>query len=895
MSGRPQVNPHAQAARPGDAVDDDSGEEAAFLLPPAAPTAPPALPRAGAPAPVPGRGQALRGATSLMFAGNVELRAELDRLKNLSDAGAPEDAPERFELRRTASFPDRLRAPMEGIPHAPDLQRARSGGDADPGALRAATSLSINAAGAVAQLMSRLPRVRQSGPVLAAEARAAAAHDFDRTERKIEVRILRREVARLGDEVLAGLAENRENFEEAEAARVARARVAEERAEARSAALIAAFEAAEATAQARERRAEEAAQAAQADRAGHGAAGIAHADAHGAAAGESRAGHAAAGMARFNEAAAERAGYHHEAIDLAHDQHAQTMAAFANLTNRLLGTQQCNWGDWFRAAAARAGDFRGPEVDLLEEPEWMEAARDTYTSRNFSYCLANLLLWSANGLAYIGFWGGSVLVITPGRMVGQLTRPLWGIPFIGTGSYVAFFILGAVVALWVEFVVAAAILAMLGVSVSAGDMGNYIQDAALALWAMLCRGVVYVIDLAKRTPGLWPYLQRWWRIFYKASGFCWLHATATRYGAGWACAANPWKRASCLEAADRELATALVACQTEAARHFGGGRRTRRRRRQQRGGWPGWTLNDIEKKANLFLKNLEKNDPACARFSKEMVSGMKSTMAQAIREKGNTGRVSNMVSTIIGNIFNFAITRPRTAQEPAADLTKTMNTIIKIGGGLVAGYNDMLTPGTGTSFLDANGGGMPKINFDTELQRWSQLPELENKWPEFADLTGMVIHSTRSLDRINVVVATLSRGLRAHALSAGAQKDIQEARAAAQAAKAAAGEDTFHDVPDGTAHVFDGGEPEREPVLPKEAAAKIRRGVRRARQRARRHMMKPSRTKGGGKRRIKFNRRKKTKRGGRKRIKKRKTRHKGKRKRTRRRGRRRARRRHTRR
>ena len=276
---------------------------------------------------------------------------------------------------------------------------------------------------------------------------------------------------------------------------------------------------------------------------------------------------------------------------------------------------------------------------------------------------------------------------------------------------------------------------------------------------------------------------------------------------------------------------------------------------------------------------MEKNDPARVRFAKEMVNGMKSSLAQAIREKWNTERASNMVSTIIGNIFNFSLTRSRPAQEePLGDLRWTMNTMIKISGGLVVNYNKMLTPGGGgTSFLDE----MSKINFDTELQSWSQLPKLENKWPEFADLTGTIIQNTRSLERINVVVATLSRGLRMHALSAGAQKDIQEARAA--------GEATFHDVPDGTAHVFDGGEPEREPVLPKGATAKIHRWRERERAAARRHMMKPSRTKGGG------NRRKKTKRRGRKRIKKRKTRHKGKRKRTRRRGGRRARRRHTRR
>jgi len=292
---------------------------------------------------------------------------------------------------------------------------------------------------------------------------------------------------------------------------------------------------------------------------------------------------------------------------------------------------------------------------------------------------------------------------------------------------------------------------------------------------------------------------------------------------------------------------------------------------------------------------MEKNDPARVRFAKEMVNGMKSSLAQAIREKWNTERASNMVSTIIGNIFNFSLTRSRPAQEePLGDLRWTMNTMIKISGGLVVNYNKMLTPGGGgTSFLDE----MSKINFDTELQSWSQLPKLENKWPEFADLTGTIIQNTRSLGRINVVVATLSRELRTHALSAGAQKDIQEARAAGEdtfhdvpdGTARVFDEDTFHDVPDGTAHVFDGGEPEREPVLPKGAAAKIHRWRERARGVARRHMMKPSRTKGGG------NRRKKTKRRGRKRIKKRKTRHKGKRKRTRRRGGRRARRRHTRR
>ena len=50
--------------------------------------------------------------------------------------------------------------------------------------------------------------------------------------------------------------------------------------------------------------------------------------------------------------------------------------------------------------------------------------------------------------------------------------------------------------------------------------------------------------------------------------------------------------------------------------------------------------------------------------------------------------------------------------------------MIKISGGLVVNYNKMLTPGGGgTSFLDE----MSKINFDTELQSWSQLPKLENK------------------------------------------------------------------------------------------------------------------------------------------------------------------------
>jgi len=206
--------------------DGGGGGGGSFNLPPAAPTGQPVLTR-----------QASDGL--------LQLREELVRIQQLSDAGRhpsqlavarqaraagqPEAVPERPTLRRGASLPHKGRGVADAVPVP--LKRFGSARlilekGADGTALRAGTGLTINAAAAAAQLMSRLNARNLPIPNVdppRAIARAAAANELSRASNQIQAQILKREVARVRSVLAAKLAQNAEKIDEADAAAARRA------------------------------------------------------------------------------------------------------------------------------------------------------------------------------------------------------------------------------------------------------------------------------------------------------------------------------------------------------------------------------------------------------------------------------------------------------------------------------------------------------------------------------------------------------------------------------------------------------------------------------------------------------------------------------------------------